>query len=42
MELMPTCFLIDKQGRLRFRHESYTVEDLKKIEREAKLLLSEP
>ncbi len=39
---MPTCFLIDKKGRLRFRHEGYTEQDLKKLEREAKLLLAEP
>jgi len=42
VELMPACFLIDKQGRLRFRHDSYTAETLKRIEREAKLLLAEP
>ena len=42
VEWMPACFLIDKQGRLRFRHDSYSGEDLKKIEREAKLLLNEP
>ena len=39
---MPTCFLIDKKGRLRFRHDGYTEQDLKKLEREAKLLLAEP
>ena len=38
---MPTCFLIDKKGRLRFRHTGYTESDLKKVEREAKLLLAE-
>jgi len=42
LEGMPTCFLIDKKGRLRFRHDGYTAEDLEKVEREAKLLLSEP
>ena len=42
VEWMPTCFLIDKKGHLRFRHDSYSGEDLKKIEREVKLLLNEP
>jgi thiol-disulfide isomerase/thioredoxin len=41
LEGMPTCFLIDKQGRLRYRHDGYTAEDLKKAEREARLLLAE-
>lgn len=39
--VMPTCFLIDKKGRLRFRHDGYTEQDLKKIEREVNLLLTE-
>ena len=39
---MPTCFLIDKKGRMRFRHGGYTATDLKKVERELKLLLAEP
>ena len=41
VESMPTCFLIDKQGRLRFRHDGYTAADLQKAEREAGLLLAE-
>ena len=28
VEWMPTSFLIDKRGRLRFRHDSYTERDL--------------
>lgn len=42
LEGMPTCFLVDKQGNLRFRHDGYTAEDLDKVQREARLLLSEP
>ena len=42
LEGMPTCFLVDKKGRLRFRHDGYAAGDLEKIGREAKLLLSEP
>ena len=42
VEWMPVCFLIDKQGRLRFRHDSYTGGNLKLIEHEAKRLLAEP
>ncbi len=38
---MPACFLIDRNGRLRFRHETYTAHDLEAVEREAKLLLGE-
>jgi len=41
-ELMPVCFLIDKAGRLRFRHDGYTAEDMAAVEREANLLLAEP
>ncbi len=41
-EQMPACFLIDKSGRLRFRHDGYGPGDLQAAEREAKLLLAEP
>jgi len=41
-ELMPVCFLIDKAGRLRFRHDGYTAQDMEAVEREANLLLAEP
>ncbi len=41
LEGMPSCFLIDKQGHLRYRYDGYTVKDLEKVERQAKLLLSE-
>jgi cytochrome c biogenesis protein CcmG/thiol:disulfide interchange protein DsbE len=40
-DLMPSCFLIDKGGRLRFRHYGYTALDLEAVEREVKLLLAE-
>ena len=42
LEGMPSCFLIDKKGNLRFRHDGYTAADLEKAEREALLLISEP
>src|SRR3989338_7501934 len=42
LEGMPTCFLVDRKGRLRFRHDGYTAADLETVEREAGLLLSEP
>jgi cytochrome c biogenesis protein CcmG, thiol:disulfide interchange protein DsbE len=42
LEGMPTCFLIDKRGRIRFRHDGYTAEDLETLQGEVKLLLSEP
>ena len=41
LEGMPTCFLIDRQGRIRYRHDGYTLQDLQAVEREAKLLLAE-
>src|SRR6185295_9762977 len=42
LEGMPTCVIIDKQGRMRFRHDGYSAGDLEKAEREIKLLLAEP
>ena len=41
LEGMPSCFLIDPKGILRFRHDGYTASDVEKIEREAGLLLAE-
>lgn len=42
LEGMPSCFLIDKKGNLRFRYDGYTAADLEKVEREAQLLVNEP
>lgn len=41
VEWMPTSILVDKYGRLRFRHDGYTAPDLENVEREASLLLTE-
>ena len=41
LEGMPSCFLIDKKGNLRFRHDGYTAADLEKVERESQLLINE-
>jgi thiol-disulfide isomerase/thioredoxin len=41
VERMPSSFLIDKQGVLRFRHDGYGVKSLASIERQLQLLLNE-
>ncbi|MEO7424155.1 MAG: TlpA disulfide reductase family protein [Fibrobacteria bacterium] len=38
---MPSLYLVDKKGALRFRHDGYTENDVKKIEAEVKLLMEE-
>lgn len=41
VERMPSSFLIDKAGRLRFRHDGYGADDFDAIERQIRLLLEE-
>lgn len=41
VERMPSSFLIDREGRLRFRHDGYSEKDLEAIERQMRLLLEE-
>jgi len=41
VERMPSSFLIDREGRLRFRHDGYSARDLEAIERQMRLLLEE-
>lgn len=41
VERMPSSFLIDREGRLRFRHEGYGEGDFEAIERQVRLLLEE-
>jgi cytochrome c biogenesis protein CcmG/thiol:disulfide interchange protein DsbE len=41
VERMPSSFLIDKEGRLRFRHDGYSERDLDAMERRMRLLLDE-
>lgn len=41
VEQMPASFLIDKTGKLRFRHDGYDTEDLDVVERQIRLLLEE-
>jgi thiol-disulfide isomerase/thioredoxin len=41
VERMPSSFLIDKEGKLRFRHEGYSEKDIEVIERQVRLLLEE-
>ena len=38
---MPSLYLIDKKGALRFRHDGYTERDEKSIEKEVKTLMEE-
>ena len=38
---MPSLFLIDRKGILRYRHDGYTERDMKKIEGEIKILIGE-
>ncbi len=38
---MPSLYLVDKKGALRFRHDGYTEGDVKKIEAEVKILMEE-
>ena len=41
VERMPSSFLIDKQGNLRFRHDGYGSKALASVERQLQLLLNE-
>jgi cytochrome c biogenesis protein CcmG, thiol:disulfide interchange protein DsbE len=41
VERMPSSFLIDRDGRLRYRHDGYSEEDLETIERRIRVLLEE-
>ncbi|MCD6023531.1 MAG: Thioredoxin-like protein [Fibrobacteria bacterium] len=41
VERMPSSFLIDKQGVLRFRHDGYGAKALVAVERQLQLLLNE-
>jgi hypothetical protein len=41
VERMPSSFLIDKEGKLRFRHDGYAEKDLDAVERQIRLLLEE-
>lgn len=42
VKLMPTTFLLDRQGRLRHRHEGFAEEFLQKYQNEIEQLLAEP
>lgn len=39
---MPSLFLIDRKGALRYRHDGYTEDDAGRIEAEVRKLLEEP
>jgi thiol-disulfide isomerase/thioredoxin len=41
VERMPSSFLIDREGKLRFRHDGYGGDDFDAIERQIRLLLEE-
>jgi len=41
VDRMPTSFLIDREGVLRFRYDGYSQDDLETIERQIRLLLEE-
>jgi len=41
VERMPTSVLIDRDGRLRFRHDGYGEKDFDALERQIRLLLEE-
>jgi cytochrome c biogenesis protein CcmG, thiol:disulfide interchange protein DsbE len=41
VDRMPASFVIDKAGRLRFRHDGYGMQDLETVERQLRLLLEE-
>jgi thiol-disulfide isomerase/thioredoxin len=41
VERMPSSFLIDKQGVLRFRHDGYSAKALVAVERQLQLLVNE-
>jgi cytochrome c biogenesis protein CcmG, thiol:disulfide interchange protein DsbE len=41
VERMPSGFLIDKAGKLRFRHDGYSAESLEDMERQIRVLLEE-
>ncbi len=41
VERMPSSFLVDRDGKLRFRHDGYGEDDFEAIERQIRLLLEE-
>jgi len=41
VKLMPSSFIVDRQGVLRFRHDGYGVKSLAAVERQLQLLLNE-
>mgnify|MGYP001627478372 CR=1 FL=1 len=41
VERMPTSFLVDRTGRLRFRHDGYSEKSFEAIERQVRVLLEE-
>ncbi len=41
VDRMPASFVIDKAGKLRFRHDGYGASDLDVVERQIRLLLEE-
>ncbi len=41
VEQMPSSFVIDREGKLRFRHDGYKAKDLDGIARQIQLLLDE-
>jgi cytochrome c biogenesis protein CcmG/thiol:disulfide interchange protein DsbE len=41
VERMPSSFVIDREGKLRFRHDGYTAKDIDAIARQIRLLLEE-
>lgn len=41
VEQMPSSFVIDRDGKLRFRHDGYTAKDLDAIGRQVRMLLEE-
>ena len=41
VDKMPSSFIVDRQGVLRFRHDGYSVKSLASVERQLQLLLNE-
>jgi thiol-disulfide isomerase/thioredoxin len=41
VERMPSSFLIDREGKLRFRHDGYAPDDMEMIEQRVRVLLEE-
>jgi len=41
VERMPTSFLVDRSGRLRFRHDGYSEKSFEAMERQIRVLLEE-